>query len=356
MKNYMDNNKLAELIISAIQKRWGVNKIEANEKNMTLEERKAEVIREGKKVTIIPKSNVEYTPNFVINDIEVFEAVLRRYLEAVRRANIKSTKMNERHNEKYFMLNIWKNATYYDLQNPEKFIKRYTNFILDDTFKQYDILSPLGHCNGNILMAEREEDEYGFETPYIMHLSFTDGKHIYNLPWVRYGISRNQLGEKIAYIYALQRMEESSNEEYNQKIKNLLNQANKSVKRYRNVTPSAIATLTVFFGMLEKENIKAVKVPDFLISRYGNFSNVTTEEETDRIQTNLTDKFLRNFLRLSEQFDNIKIETGIGNGIDSFLCITLDEMKNSDNEFLNLLYNLGREGSIVKAKDSEKER
>lgn len=338
----MSNNELSELVINALRKRFGIRKGSLEAEGLTSEERKAEIKREGKRVTLIPKSNIEYIPNLVINDIDVFEKVLIRYLKTIKKSQIKSTEMDERHNEKYFLFNVWKNATMYDFQNPEKFINRYTNFILDNTFSRFDVLKPLGYCEGNILMAQREEDDYGFETPYIMHLSFSNGRSIYNLPWIRYGITQNRLGEKIAYIYALQRMEQSSDEEYNKKISKMLNQANTGAKSYRNVTPSSIAALTVFMGMLEREEIKAIKAPDFLIGRYGGFANSTTEEETDRIQTNLTDKFLRNFLRLSEQFDGLKIETGIGNGLDSFLCMSLGDMTNSSNEFLNLLYSLGR--------------
>ena len=335
---------LSELVIEAIQKRLGISKNESKNQNlkMTAEERKAEVIRKGNKVLIIPKSNTEYTPNFVINNIELFENVLIKYLEAIKTTNIKSTKMDERHNEKYFLFNIWKNATCYDYLNPEEFISRYTNFILDNTFEQYNQLTPLGFCENQLLMVKRNEDDYAFETPYIMHFSFTNGKNIYNLPWVRYGVSRNKLNEKVVYIYALQRMEESPSQNYNEDIKKMLNKANSRVKRYRNVTPSAIVTLAVFLGMLKKEGIKSIKVPDFLIGRYNSFSNVTDDEKRDQIQTNLTDKFFRNFLRLSEQFNNVELSNGIGNGIDSFLCVDISRMTEGNNEFLNLLYNLGR--------------
>ena len=129
-------------------------------------------------------------------------------------------------------------------------------------------------------------------------MSFTNGKNIYNLPWIRYGISKNKNGDKIAYIYALQKMEPSLDENYNEEMKKVINKVNSGVKKYRNVTPSAISSLAIFMGMLEGKGIKAIKVPDFLIGRYGKFSNAKTEEETDRIQTNLTDKFLRNFLRV----------------------------------------------------------
>lgn len=124
-------NELVEKVIVSFQKRLKLSK---KEKDLTPEETKATVIRNGKTVTIIPPSNAEYKPNLVINNVDVFEKVLERYLDAIRNTNIKSTKIDQRHNEKYFLFNIWKNATMSDYLNPEKFINRYTNFILDDTF------------------------------------------------------------------------------------------------------------------------------------------------------------------------------------------------------------------------------
>ena len=116
--------------------------------------------------------------------------------------------------------------------------------------------------------------------------------NIYNLPWVRYGISQNKNGDKIAYIYALQKMEPSLSEKYNEEIEKDINKVNTGIRRYRNVTPNAIVALSIFMGMLEAEGITAIKAPDFFIGRYGHFVNASTEEETDIIQYNLTEKFL----------------------------------------------------------------
>lgn len=335
-------NILTEQVITNFQKRFAMDKDEAAKNGIFGETRKAEVKRIGKKVIITPKRDKEYIPDFVINDADVFETNLKKYLEAVRTTNIKSTQMNDRHNEKYFMFNVWKNATSSDFLNPEKFIVRYTNFIKDNTFSEFDELTQIGKIDGNMLLAQRIQDDYGFETPYIMHLSLTNGKYIYNLPWIRYGISTNQNGDKIAYIYALQKMEQSSDERYNEEIKNFINKVNTGEKQYRNVTPNAIAALAIFLGMLEGQGIKGIKVPDFLIGRYGRFSTAKTEEETDRIQTNLTNKFLRNFLRLDNQLENLKIEPIHVDAYNSFLCMSLDEMKGCKNKTLEQLYNLGR--------------
>ena len=335
-------NILTEQVISNFQKRFAMDKEEAAKNGISGEDRKAEVTRIGKKVIITPKRDKEYVPDFVINDVDVFETNLKKYLEAVRITNIKSTQMNDRHNEKYFMFNVWKNATSSDFSNPEKFILRYTNFIIDNTFSEFDELTQIGKFDGNMLLAQRIQDDYGFETPYIMHLSLTNGKYIYNLPWIRYGISKNKNGDKIAYIYAIQKMEQSSDEKYNEEIKHSINKVNTGEKQYRNVTPNAIAALTIFLGMLEGQGISAIKVPDFLIGRYGRFSTAETEEETDRIQTNLTDKFLRNFLRLEDQLENLKIEPIYIDGYNSFMCLSLNEMKSCKNKTLEQLYNLGK--------------
>lgn len=338
-------NNLTEQLILNFQKRFAMSKEEAKAKGITGEARHAEVERIGKKVIITPKIRPDYIPPFVINDVDVMEANLRKYLEAVKYTDIKSTQIDERHNERYFMFNMWKNATSSDFQNPEKFVLRYAGFIKDQTFSEFDDLTPIGKFGRSMVMAQRYQDDYGFETPYVMHLSLTNGKAVYNLPWIRYGITQNRLGDKLAYIYALQRMEPSRDEGYNEEVKKAINRVNSGVKKYRNVTPSAIAALSIFLGMLEAEGVKGIKAPDFLIGRYGKFSNVTTEEETDRIQHNLTEKFLRNFLRLDTQLDNFRIEPIDVNEFNSFLCMSLDEFRGCSNQALAELYQVGREAS-----------
>ena len=351
MKEIINKNELTEIVINSIRKRFKMEKTEAEEKSIFGEDKKADIKRVGKKVIVAPKRDREYVPDFIINDVDIFEKNLEKYLRAVEETDIKSTKMDDRHNKKYFLSNVWKNVTNSDFQNPEKFIVRYTNFIKDTTFSEFDELTEVGIFDGNMILAQRIQDDYAFETPYVLHLSLTNGKHIYNLPWIRYGISSNKNGEKIAYIYALQKMEPSLDEEYNEKIKHTINKVNTGAKRYRNVTPNAIVTLTIFMGMLEGEGIKAIKVPDFLIGRYGSFSNVNTEYERDRIQTNLTNKFLRNFLRLDEQLDNLTIEPIILDGYNSFLCMSLDKFNCCKNKTLEQLYLLGKKSvNRVKSK------
>ena len=239
----------------------------------------------------------EWKPRLTIRNIDSFELALREYLDVIKNKKIKSTKFDERHNEKYFLFNIFKNATMEDFDNPEGFIKRYTNFIQDQTLMD-----------------------------------------IYNFPWIRYGIAMNEKGEKEAFIYALQVKEDIASKEYRDMVRKILNKANSGVKTYRNVTPSSIVALCIFFGLLKNQNISKIKVPDFLVGRYGHFTNAKTDEETDRIQSNLTEKFTRSFLRLSKQIHGMEIESDIGDGRSSFMTITLSSDISIENELMREIF------------------
>ena len=105
-------------------------------------------------------------------------------------------------------------------------------------------------------------------------------------------------------------------------------------------------------GMLEAEGVKGIKAPDFLIGRYGRFFGVHTEEETDSIQHNLTEKFLRNFLRLDSQLENFRVEPIYVTEFNSFLCMSLDEYKGCSNAALDQLYRVGRD-AVERSKDTK---
>lgn len=338
----MEGLELVELSVNYLSKKLGYTRKEAKEEGIPMGERRADIIRDGESITIIPKSHPDNMPLVEIRNPATLEMALQEYMHTIQTTQIEYTKPNKDHGDKHFLFNIWKNATSSDCVSPEQFVYRYINFIKDETFSEYDRVTPLGKFDEDILLVKRRQDQEGFETPYIMHLAFSDGTYIYNLPWIRYGISTNKAGEKLAYIYALQRMDECPNDSYNHHIKQLLNKVNSGVKSYRNVTPSAIAALSIFLGMLEAQGIRCIKAPDFLRFRYGKYRNAPSMDEQDRIQGNLTEKFLRNFLRLSEQFNNLSIQSTPNDELNSFLCMLLKPYDDScKNETLRKFYELG---------------
>lgn len=85
----MQKNNYTEQVILAFQNRLGVSREEAKQKEMTESERKAEVVRKGKTVKIIAKSNTSYTPDLWIQDIDSFEETLKEYLRSnSRKSNL----------------------------------------------------------------------------------------------------------------------------------------------------------------------------------------------------------------------------------------------------------------------------
>ena len=72
-------------------------------------------------------------------------------------------------------------------------------------------------------------------------------------------------------------------------------------------------------------------------AKYKNLTNEETEKlikEQERIQANLTEKFLRTFLRLSEQYNNLNI-TAYPYEIDSYLSLEVAGRLTSENKLLN---------------------
>lgn len=78
----MQEKSYAEQVIVSFQRRLGLSRVEAKEKGISGEERKADVIRKGKTVKIITKANTIYTPDLWIQDMDSFEEALKQYIRS----------------------------------------------------------------------------------------------------------------------------------------------------------------------------------------------------------------------------------------------------------------------------------
>lgn len=220
------------------------------------------------------------------------------------------------------------------------------------------------------------------ETPYFMEIKFekeVNGKLLtYSLPRISYGISNDT-----CYIYTVQN--EVSNTEidsYDKKYRNMISRAlyelndgvyeneSQDYKDYKegrttefaenisDVSPSAILALSIFLNVLSASNINKVKVVPFLPIRYNakekaNYKKVqfvSKKQELDfmakvalfkkmkiehnMIQDNLTNKFVRNFMRLKYHFNNIDILNILFEGEET-MSIKLNEFTLSNSEILN---------------------
>ena len=243
---------------------------------------------------------------------------------------------------------LFSNLTYSDCDNIYEFIKRNILFVKNKLLYDTEILFNENKIEIKIV------DSYQ-ETPYCFKSFISSGESSYELPTISYGIA-----DDVCYIYAIQDKNKDKTSPYNKKIKRILYRINNGIKesqdyeQYKNgesdyypenisdVSPSSVLALTIFLKQLSNLNITKIKVVPFLPIRYnakeeayknridyllksGQLENEMIEyykNEHLRIQNNLTQKFIRNFFRVSHHFPNILINS-IPYETDEYLNITL---------------------------------
>lgn len=156
------------------------------------------------------------------------------------------------------------------------------------------------------------------------------------------------------YIYAIQNIpQEKTN--YTKKINRALYKVNdgftdESTADLKDTTASFLVVSAILLSFMQAKNINKIKISSILIERWNakriaiskkaKYKNLTNEEteklikEQERIQANLTEKFLRTFLRLSEQYNNLNI-TAYPYEIDSYLSLEVAGRLTSENKLLN---------------------
>lgn len=270
-----------------------------------------EINEQGTGILIVQPEEIQYYfPNMNVKNLMEFEEVLQEYYNAVKKSDIKMFKETPKHNMDYFLFKSVSTVTSSDCEDIAQYITRLTQFIKDDTFSEYDHckINVGSICGGKYSILVERQGEYNFlETPYMMKFYVCNRNITYQLPLIRYGICEEN-GQKVAYIYAVQQKKKyDRGDNFISEIENDIRMINSGVKENRNVTPSMLFALSMFVVMLKKEGINIIRVPDFVCSRYGEFRNKSSEKEIDETQENITNKFLRMFLRLDLQIDGFNI-------------------------------------------------
>lgn len=112
------------------------------------------------------------------------------------------------------------------------------------------------------------------ETPYCFKSKFVKDNYEYNLPRISFGIK-----DDICYIYAIQNKDKNivydKNLEYINIIKSNIRTINKSINKYRNVTPSFVVSLANFLKFMNTKGITKFKVVSNLPIRINNREKTT---------------------------------------------------------------------------------
>ena len=332
----------------------------------------------------------ETSPYYLcIQDKEKLVNSLHEYMKIMHSNDSSINKQNIYDKIKYYLTLVWVNATYEDLRNPVRFIQKYIDFnnnsLFEDEFTYASNIESLNDADIDVII---KREPANMETPYSFNAQinlFDNGKeNSYYLPSICYGISGD-----ICYIYSIQNSGMfASNPEFEKKIKRLLYKMNENVsshesedfKEYKrlekqgnnmedefypenisDVSVSAILALTVFMDSLNDMGIKNIKVVPFLPIRYKNKEDAyekkyqlklkqlkvdeikelkqNLEEKRLLIQSNLTNKFIRDFMRLKHHFNGIDI-LSYPMEVDEYLSININNMECHNNKLIeNILSN-----------------
>lgn len=324
----------------------------------------------------IKYSNDNIYETLFINDKELFDKLLilyaKKMYEIIISSNLKKIDYVYYDGKKEYIIdfilaNLWNNVTDTDLNNPIEYLKNRIRFLSDPL---YDSEFTRVYLK-NIPIFDESNIEYSInlnnpilETPYSFSPCISKDKtnnEFFKLPKIYYGISDN-----VCYIYAIKNEGENYKNSYTKKINRILYKVNKDVtdnyelENIKDVSASALISLTLFIRLLKENNIENIKVVDYMPIRYNakslaikkridkKFNNLDNDEinklyesgyeSQDYIQSNMTNKFIRNFRRLSYQLGNLNI-TSYPKDVDSFMHINItDEVINKDN-IINDIYN-----------------
>ena len=332
----------------------------------------------------------ETSPYYLcIQDKEKLINSLYEYMKIMLSNDSSINKQNIYDKIKYYLTLLWVNATYEDLRNPVRFIQKYIDFnnnpLFEDEFTYASNIESLNDADIDVII---KREPANMETPYSFNAQinlFDNGKeNNYYLPSICYGVSGD-----ICYIYSIQNSGMfASNPGFEKKIKRLLYKMNENVSSHENeyfkeykrlekqgnhmedefypenisdVSVSAILALTVFMDSLNDMNIKNIKVVPFLPIRYKNRKSEyekkyqlklkqlkvdeikelkqNLEEKRLLIQSNLTNKFIRDFMRLKHHFNGIDI-LSYPMEVDEYLSININNMECHNNKLIeNILSN-----------------
>lgn len=294
----------------------------------------------------------------IIKNIDEFEHKLVEFIEKLKSSNSFFKKPFDTidHDEAVSYIFEWvvKNATSKDLSHVEKFIEKYGDFLIDQTFTPFDHYIPVGDLFCGRLFVKSKRANINYETPYYISFVINDGEKVVELPNIRLGIAEIE-GEKTAHILAVQTSQDTDkNETYNRLMAKINASFTKS-KYFRQYNPSHIVSLVLTYGILKGLGINRVKVNDYFPLRFNRLilEGKTSESELYDLQYRLVNKNILNYFKISEHFTGItingKLEEGEG------LLIDLEDSVTNSNEFFQELYNMGLETGL-KMNESQKNK
>lgn len=317
-------------------------------------------------------------PTLVIKNKEIFNKLLTEYL-ALAKSKYDLTKYyealefddieNPEHIiNKLILTTLWANATYDDFNWSEEFLRKQILFLKDNTFSEYNEPTIIGYSEmlGGYLEIENIPEPILNETPTSLKISLIEPEtnERYTFPLVRYGIKDDK-----CYIYAVQKnkkfdVDNNFKKKVNRrlfKIGENFDTKNDTYENYKegnlkDVSASFVVASNIVLGLLSSKGINDIVVPSILIERWNaKEKNIVlrskkeekpkeyieaNKDEHNGIQSNLTEKLLRTFLRIishNNTFEVIAYPFDIDSSLHIRTCSELD----CNNSLLNETFLIG---------------
>lgn len=314
-------------------------------------------------------------PTLNIHNKDVFNKLLTEYLNLSKEKydlsyyidEIKDSGISnyEQVINKLVLTNVWANATYDDFNEPEDFIRKQISFLKDETFSEYDSKTIVGYSDvlGGFIEVERINESLVNETPYSLKISVREPEtnEEYTFPIVRYGIYNGK-----CYIYAVQKDKKYDiDNKYKKKINRKLYQIGENFDSELNpdlkdVSASFIISSNIALGLLSNKGINDIVIPSILIERWNAKERTIIEkskrmeddinyieskkEEHVMIQSNLTEKLIRTFMRIVSHNNTFEV-TSYPFDTDSSLHIRISDSIECNNTLLSETFNIGKENN-----------
>ena len=318
---------------------------------------------------LICKQNIPNViiPTLKIKSREIFNELLIKYVNLCKNfytannfeeevLNREEYEINRTCPEKQILTLLWSNATFDDFENPECYLRKRIAF-LESNVKLEDITTDYSnYLNGNINIKILKDNIYN-ETPYKMVIDIKNSKgEIYSFPQIKFGIENDTV-----YFYAIQNINKI-HYGYAKMINRLLfkigenfdsNKDNHEIYgegNLKDISASFLVALNIAVNYFNNLGYQKLVASSILITRWNAKkvivnskikSNVFSEREAlelikkqDAIQQNLTDKFLRTFLRLDYHYPNLEVNA-YPFDIDSNLHLKITGDLYSNNTLLN---------------------
>lgn len=350
LKDKLENHKYTSLFIDTLRKMYSKSYdgriLTNNEKDLSFST--IAISNKGNSFIIgrIHRKDEQNLPSIHINDISEFEKILKKYIESV----VVSDSFYNIFNNEYFNTVSFEdkiktiiectlfNATGSDLNNIEKFFRKYTDFINDNTFEFVRKPNYMGNLFEDDLYVMCKRSELEYETPY--YLAFMLKNKRVELPNIRMGIE-NKEDKKVAHIIATQSAQTVLNPEKFQEIQTEIKNNLPTDSYFRFYNPTHLVSILMTFGLLNGLGIKEVEVKDFLPFRYNKtvLDRQMDTEEADNFQTRLTNKNLITYMRLISVVDGIDVITYPE--MDMSLKLKIEDNVVCKNDFLQKIYDMG---------------